>query len=162
MTLATLVFVAAQQLAPCPTERFGTAAQCGSIQVAENPARPDGRKIPIRFVVLRAQGQRLPEPVLLFNGGPGAASTDMAQLANGPFAPVRQERDFLLVDQRGSGGSYPLMCVAGAAQRPALAFGHLYDPAFAARCRQDLEGTADLTLYTSDRVAEDLEQVRRA
>ena len=161
LVVATATPLRAQQLAPCPTAEFGPRADCGTLAVWEDRAAGIGRRIDIRFVVLRAAGARAPEPVFMFAGGPGAGSTTLAELANGPLAPVRETRHIVLVDQRGTGGSNPLPCPTDAATNPAAAFGHVFDPAVMRRCRVELSRRADLALYTTDLAVQDVDDVRR-
>ncbi len=152
-----------QQPSPCPAGGFGPGAECRVLMVAENPELPQGRKIPIRYALLKATGSApRPEAVFLFSGGPGAASTEMVGFANGPLAPIREIRDIVLVDQRGTGGSNPLMCPAALKQHPELAFGTLFPPAAIAECRAKLAVIADLTRYTTDYAIGDIDQVRQA
>jgi pimeloyl-ACP methyl ester carboxylesterase len=158
--LALALILLGQQ--SCANARFGPGAECRTLSVPEDRARPDGRKIPIRYVVLRATGRRQPEPVFLFEGGPGAPSTGMAGLARGPFGPVMEFRDVVLVDQRGTGASHGLMCNLEARRYPARAFGHVFDPAFFAKCRAQLEKRADLTRYVTDVAVQDIDAVREA
>jgi pimeloyl-ACP methyl ester carboxylesterase len=152
-----------QQPSPCPAGGFGPGAECRVLMVAENPELPQGRKIPIRYALLKATGSApRPEAVFLFSGGPGAASTEMVGFANGPLAPIREIRDIVLVDQRGTGGSNPLMCPAALKQHPERAFGTLFPPAAIAECRAKLAVIADLTRYTTDYAIGDIDQVRQA
>lgn len=156
-----ILLLALQQGGPCPGSGFGPGAECRILMVAENPEHPAGRKIPIRYVVLRATGEKEPEALFLFSGGPGAASTDMVSLANGPLQAVRQRRDIVLVDQRGTGGSHVLMCDLEVRNYPARAFGHVFDPEFLTTCRKNLEKDTDLTRYTTEHAISDIDLVRR-
>jgi pimeloyl-ACP methyl ester carboxylesterase len=156
------VGVAAQDLGPCPIDRFGPRADCGTLTVAENPDAPSGRRIQISFAVLKAARPGGGEPVFVLAGGPGQGSTALAPLARGPLAPVRETRDIVLVDQRGTGGSNPLACPGGVRADPARAFGHVFPPDRFRRCLDSLEQRADLTRYRTDHAARDLDLVRRA
>lgn len=158
--LATAPAVAAQSPAPCASDRFGARAECGTIRVAEQPGAPESRTIDIAFAVLRAETRGAEYPVFLLAGGPGQGSTDLVDLARGPFAGARARRDFVLVDQRGTGGSNPLACDRDVAANPPLAFGHVFDPEFFAECRGRLEPRADLRLYVTDLAVQDLDAVR--
>jgi pimeloyl-ACP methyl ester carboxylesterase len=145
-------------LRPC-ADRFGPGAECGSIAVLEDRSRPNGRKIAIAFVVLRAP-TKSPEPVFLFAGGPGQGSTSLADLATGPFAPVRKIRDVVLVDQRGTGGSNPLLCPTDVGTNPAGAFGAVFASAVFRKCRVDLSDRADLAHYLTDLAVQDVDAIR--
>lgn len=157
------LLLAVQQPTPCPAGGFGPGAECRVLMVAENPAQPGGRKIPIRYALLKATGPSpRPEAVFLFSGGPGAASTEMVGMANGLLGAIRQIRDIVLVDQRGSGGSNPLMCPAALGTHPERAFGTLFPPAAIAECQVKLAAIADLTRYTTDDAIGDIDLVRDA
>ena len=47
----------------------------------------------------------LPDPLLLIAGGPGQSTVDFYMQNRSVFAPVRVDRDLILVDQRGTGRS---------------------------------------------------------
>jgi pimeloyl-ACP methyl ester carboxylesterase len=84
----------------------GTQARCGSFDVPENRARPNGPTIGLRVVVLPALLQPArPDAVAYLAGGPGDAATEQAaDLAQG-LPLLNTYNDILLVDQRGTGGS---------------------------------------------------------
>ncbi|MEZ4416954.1 MAG: alpha/beta hydrolase [Gemmatimonadota bacterium] len=152
----------AQTLSTCSDARLGEDARCGTMAVREDRSRPDGRMIDLNMVLLPASGASRAEPLFLLAGGPGQAATDLAGLALGPFAPLRQTRDIVLVDQRGTGGSNPLDCPSGSAEDPRKSFGALFRPAELAACAKRLSAHADLTLYRTDEVVADLDEVREA
>lgn len=93
-------------------------------------------------------------------GGPGQAATELAPLALGPFAPVRERRDVVLVDQRGTGKSNRIDCPLEAGIAPQSVFGGLFDPQRVRECLQRVRSRANPTLYTSDPVVDDLDEVR--
>ena len=159
-----LLLLLTQQASPCPAKGFGEGAECRVLMVAENPEAPGGRKIPIRYALLKATGPSpRPEAVLLFSGGPGGASTEMVGFVKqGPLAEINKVRDVVLVDQRGSGGSNPLMCPAALKQHPERAFGTLFPPIAIKECQQKLPQVADLTRYTTDYAIGDIELIRQA
>ena len=156
-----VLFLALQQPGTCSGSGFGPGTECRILTVAENPERPEGRKIPIRYVVLPATGAKEPEALFLFSGGPGAASSELVGMANGVLQSVRQRRDIVLVDQRGTGGSHGLMCDLELRNHPARAFGHVFDPGFMTTCRKNHEKDTDLTQYTTERAIADIDLVRR-
>ncbi len=147
-----------QTWSPCLEN--GPRARCATIEVPEDRTRPDGRRIGLAVAVLEAARPGGREPVVFFGGGPGGGSIELAELANGPYAEVRKTRDVLLVDQRGTGGSNGLLCRIDLSARPALAFGHLFNPEVFRRCRDSLATHADLRFYGTERAVEDLEDLR--
>lgn len=133
-------------------------ARCGTLTVPEDRARPDGRQIPLNVAVVPAVSRSPePDPVFLLAGGPGQAATEAFPALIPAFERLNQERDLVLVDQRGTGKSNPLRCL---------------DPddetvmdedrmiAELKACPARLE--SDLRLYTTEIAMQDLEAVRAA
>jgi pimeloyl-ACP methyl ester carboxylesterase len=149
------------RLEPCgPSESPGDAL-CGSLEVAEDPARPDGRRILLPLVVLPAIGGEAGESALFeLDGGPGLTTTDSKDFFLGPGRALRRGRDVVLLDQRGTGhGPHALRCPALESRGP---LDDDYDPAAVAACRDELARRADLTLYGTWQAAADLDQARAA
>lgn len=149
-------------LNPCRIPDVEGEARCGTYEVFENRATRKGRRIPLKIVVLPALGPKpAPDALFILAGGPGQAATDNADFYARVFARVRRERDIVMVDQRGTGGSNPLRCdLYGRSAQ-----GHLGDllPVDAVRaCRDEWERRADLRLYTTPVAMGDLDEVRAA
>jgi pimeloyl-ACP methyl ester carboxylesterase len=150
-------------LSPCHVPDFEQAARCGVLEVPENPAKPNGRRLSISVALIPALAQpALADPIVVLMGGPGEDAISAAGLYAVQFAALRQDRDLLLVDQRGTGQSGALPCALYSAKDPAISLRDLFPPAGVKRCVQLLRAHADLTQYTYDHFANDLEQVRRA
>jgi pimeloyl-ACP methyl ester carboxylesterase len=148
-------------LAPCAVREV--AGECGSLPVFENRQTRRGRTIDIRVMVLRAvDAVAASSAVFMFSGGPGTGSTQMAAAGNWWARPLRNSMDIVLVDQRGTGASHPLACPSPALVDPPAVFGHVYDVAHLAACRDSLERGADLTQYTTDAAVADIDDVRAA
>lgn len=149
-------------LTDCQIPNVGPA-KCGTYQVFENRVTKEGRIISLNIVVFPATGdKRQPDPVVYFAGGPGSAATEDARGIVFEFKKLREHRDLVFVDQRGTGNSNPLNC-------------DLYDPADlqsylgyflplepVRKCRTQLEPKADLKLYTTAIAMDDMEEVRAA
>jgi pimeloyl-ACP methyl ester carboxylesterase len=143
---------------PCEIAGIAGAVECGTLQVAEDRAAP-GREIPIYFVVARATVRPDADPGFFVTGGPGSAASDAARALSVELAALRAGRDFVFIDQRGTGRSAPLTC-ATAEGTPLLA--PMFDRASAAACRDALEARADLRLYTTSEAIRDVDAVRLA
>jgi pimeloyl-ACP methyl ester carboxylesterase len=131
--------------------------------VPEDRPAGAGRTIELQVAVLKATGSTpAPDPVFFLSGGPGGvASADFAWTA-GALAELNRSRDFVLVDQRGVGGSNALTCPGST-----LAVDDVLAPggdellsAYVRGCLATLTG--DPALYTSDLAADDLDDVRAA
>ena len=143
--------------APCPAP-IADKARCGTVEVLEDRARPEGRRIRLNVVVLPSLRPELGlAPMYDIDGGPGLPVSKNAFFYLGDGAAYR-DREIVMVDQRGTGASHPLRC-------PELETASLKEayPADAVRrCRAALEATADLTRYGTEDAVADLEDVRRA
>ncbi len=148
-------------LEPCTARGLPADARCGTLQVPENREQPGGRQLSLHVVVLPA---RTPAPareaLTFFGGGPGQAATGFAAGFGELFGPVRETRDLLFVDQRGTGRSSPLGCRFRDPQDLQTYLDHFIPPEAAAQCRDSLARTADLSRYGYPELAHDMEAVR--
>src|SRR5579862_1403407 len=148
-------------LQSCSVPGVQRSARCGAIEVPENPNRPGSRKLEIHFAVIPAtKGHALPDPIVPLLGGPGEAATEAGQFLD-RLAPMLDHRDLLLVDQRGTGQSGALRCQLFSSDDPAENLHNLFPPVRVEDCAKDLSTRADLTQYSYQRFADDLEKVRR-
>ena len=146
---------------PCDDERLAKIARCGTVTVAENRLLSNGRSISLNVVVMPATSPPPHTPPLFdIDGGPGLGATKNAEFYALYGPAYRANRNVVIVDQRGTGRSNPLHCTE--IENPETAYQPLFPPDAVGRCRQLLEGSADLTMYgTRDAVA-DLDDVRSA
>ena len=83
-------------------------ARCLLFSVAENPELPDARQIDLKVMILPAiKPQPEADPFVIIVGGPGEAATEAGVTLAPVFAKLRQDRDILLLDQRGTGSLSP-------------------------------------------------------
>jgi pimeloyl-ACP methyl ester carboxylesterase len=147
----------------CTLEGVPGPAKCGTLEVYENRATKQGRMIGINVAVLPATGdKREPDPLVYFAGGPGSAATEDAQGIAEVFKKVREHRDLLFVDQRGTGKSNPLNCPFFNPNDLQSYLGYFFPIEDVRKCRPQLEATADLKLYTTDIAVDDMDEVRAA
>lgn len=102
-------------LEPCRLEHpYGLGsveARCGTLSVPEDRESPAGRHVELAIAVVPAvSAQARPDPLFLLAGGPGQGAREAFVGVLGALAGVRRERDIVLVDQRGTGGSNKLQC----------------------------------------------------
>src|SRR5687767_5989524 len=130
-------------LSPCEPRGIPGPAKCGTFEVFENRATRKGRKISINVLVLPATGdKREPDPLFYFAGGPGSAATEDARGIARLFSKIRENRDLVFVDQRGTGGSHPLDCVFFNPSDQQSYLGHFFPLEDVRKCRQQLETKA--------------------
>ena len=155
----------------------GAHVDCGYVTVIEDRARPDGYVIKVAVARLRGSvPSPRPDPVIYLAGGPGEGALHKAAdvFGNQAFiADMRfiwEERDLILLDQRGIGHSEPrLECPVYYRRRmglPALGL----DPDEVQReveallaCRRTLsEQGIDVSAYTPEAIAADVADLATA
>ncbi len=150
-------------LTDCVVQGIQGKQKCGTLEVYENRATKSGRKISLNIVVYPATGEkRQPDPVFYFAGGPGSAATDDARGFVPEFRKLREHRDLVFVDQRGSGSSHPLDCTFFNKADPQSYLGYFFPLEEVRKCRAELEPKADLKLYTTSIAMDDIDEVRAA
>jgi pimeloyl-ACP methyl ester carboxylesterase len=86
----------------------GVTIQCGTLTVPQNRAKPLDTEVKLPFAILRSfQRKPLPDAVIHLHGGPGGSSLLFADEGVRVFEPLRETRDVVLFDQRGSGLARP-------------------------------------------------------
>lgn len=179
MIAAILATAAAFQPAHCALKGVPATfeqehgVQCGWVTVPLRAADPKGKLIRLWTARIRATGDRSEDPVLYINGGPGIATVD-AILPNltesKTIGLLRQGRDVILFDQRGSGRSEEALCPSLAKGLDAIEAAGLDPAAEEARsraefgkCRTEIEKAGlDQGAYTTDATVGDMEVLRRA
>jgi pimeloyl-ACP methyl ester carboxylesterase len=151
----------AGKLKPCRVPDVDEEVLCGTYEVYEDRAARQGRKIALNIVVLPATTpDAATEPLVFLAGGGVAPATRYARFFSRAYADLRRQRDILLVDQRGSGGSNPLECDL---PTDPTTSGYRDEARFleaVRRCRKELEQKADLRYYTTPLAMDDLDEVR--
>ncbi|MDX6384902.1 MAG: hypothetical protein QOK48_2475 [Blastocatellia bacterium] len=137
--------------------------RCGSFDVFEDRNRKSGRRITLKIVVFPATGQdQKADPLFYIPGGPGSSATEDAPFVAPQFAKIREHRDLVFVDQRGTGGSNPLNCDFFKPGDLRSYLGDYFPLDDVRKCREQLQTRADLTLYTTPIAMDDLDDVRAA
>src|SRR5690606_18526629 len=87
------------------------AARCGHLARPENPDDPRSKVLLLHVAVVPALRLEPAEDALfVLSGGPGQAASEFYLAYSPAFARIRRDRDIVLVDQRGTGGSNRLDC----------------------------------------------------
>jgi pimeloyl-ACP methyl ester carboxylesterase len=136
---------------------------CGRYEVFEDRVANAGRKISLKIVVFPAPGsEKLADPFWYIPGGPGSSATEDAPYIANQFRKLRERRDIVFVDQRGTGESHPLNCEFFNINDPQSYFGYYFPLEAVRKCRAQLEPDANLKLYTTSIAMDDFEDVRAA
>ena len=147
---------------PCRTSDGNTEGLCGKYEVYENRTAKSGRKIALNIMVLPSLSEKpAADPWFALAGGPGQSAVE-AFPQTGFTAKVQQQRDVVLVDQRGTGGSNPLPCTLRDPNNMQQVIGEEIPVEKVKACRAELEKKADLTQYTTSIAMDDLDEVRQA
>lgn len=161
--------------ADCPFEvpSDTTGLKCGYLEVPENRANPEGRKLRLAVAVLASLSENpKQDPLVYLSGGPGGASLKFIPWRmDSPFwNRYRQDRDLVFYDQRGTGFSDPAFCPEldlalynTAFQGMAPNEQHRQELAAFEACRDKmLAAGIDFAYYNSTVSAHDLADLRRA
>ena len=153
------------QLEPCRLPGWNEDVRCGKYEVFEDRQAKTGRKIALKIVVLPALNEKpQPDPVFYLMGGPGGSATELiARAGKNYLAMLRRNRDLVFVDQRGTGGSNPLVCNLYPDKNDMADYFREVLPIERLRaCRAELEKVAGLNLYSTPIAMDDLDEVRAA
>jgi pimeloyl-ACP methyl ester carboxylesterase len=136
----------------------GHTIDCGYLIVPENRSRNDSRSIQLAVAIVRAPRAGQQPPVLYLAGGPGSSALDeFLSDPEGWNYPFLQTRDFILLDQRGTGYSFPTLDCPELADADFTAG----NPERDCHSRLRAEGI-DLTAYNSAENGADVADLRRA
>ncbi len=92
----------------------GETMECGIVTVPENYADPEGRQIELFYMRLFSTSKApAADPLIYLSGGPGIAGTN--EVSGNPITlsnlnQMRERRDIVTYDQRGTGYSNYLLC----------------------------------------------------
>ena len=158
---------------PMPANEIeGKTVFCGTVQVPEDHARPDGRKITLKFTVLKTWSQYPePDPVVYLQGGPGGSAISQIPLYAKSFDDFRKTRDVVFWDQRSAGLSgQSVKCfkalaanAALIARKPEEAINTGGARNIIGDCLKELNAAGiDITRYNTTENAKDIRTVTRA
>lgn len=137
-------------------------SRCLTFTVAENPELPDGRQLQLNVMVVPSiRPLPEPDPFVILVGGPGQAATEDGLAVLPLFQRIREDRDILLVDQRGTGANSPLDCEFPEDDALLQASAELLlqvQQEFLEQCLAEVD--ADPRYYTTDLAVQDLEAIR--
>ncbi|MGY2066187.1 alpha/beta hydrolase [Blastococcus sp. SYSU DS0619] len=87
----------------------GVEIECGTLPVPADRDDPDAGEIQLAFGIVRSDADDVAEdPVVYLSGGPGQSTLELVPQAYGLlYEPLTQNRDLVLVDQRGTGLTEP-------------------------------------------------------
>ena len=151
----------AQALKPCLVKGLGVEqgieARCGTVVVAENRAKPNGRTIGLRVVVVPASSKPVAKDAVTYlAGGPGSGAASEYVGLKQAWPAVNAHHDLLLVDQRGTGRSNAHACPKPTKPLTSKAVLHAYTLA----CVNAFGG--DVRQYGTRMAMDDLDAVRAA
>ncbi|HMP39148.1 MAG TPA: alpha/beta fold hydrolase [Roseiflexaceae bacterium] len=155
------------------TPPAGVTVECGDLLVPEDRSTPEGRQIRLHVALFRSRSATpAPDPIIYLEGGPGGHALARAELAfNEWFAPLLDDRDLIIFDQRGTGFSEPSLACGEITELgfelldkdiPSAEANQLFTAA-ALRCRDRLAGEGiNLAMYNSVASAADVADLRIA
>lgn len=159
---STQTVSAIDRLKPCTGYDNPVDAYCGTLKVYENRETKQGRQIDLNIVLLPAlRPDAQPDPLFFLAGGPGQGAARMAKPIKELFRRVQNDRDIVLVDQRGTGHSHPLNCLNDEEEDSLKSLAET-EPQSLDRLKACMSKyDADLTQYTTTIAMDDLDDVRQ-
>jgi pimeloyl-ACP methyl ester carboxylesterase len=137
------------------------SAQCGFLEVPENPAEPQGHKIKLHVAYAKATTPTVEaDPVFIFAGGPGQAASETWVMLRAMLDKIRKNRDIVMIDQRGTGQSNKLQCISEGEDDLNAEIDLELLTRQTRQCAEDLDG--DPRFYTTTHGMRDYDTVRRA
>jgi pimeloyl-ACP methyl ester carboxylesterase len=168
----------AVSIVPCakpvsPLEIEGKTLICGTVNVPEDHATPEGRRMDLKFAVYKSRSLvPAADAVVHLHGGPGGGIVDAVSLTSMFFEKLRARRDIVAFDQRGVDASgADTRCVATVAGNVArmvdAASGTTLPPeafdALAKACLTELKANGtDISKINTEQNALDVQAVMRA
>lgn len=141
-----------------PGRLLSAQARCGELEVAENPADPEGRRISLAYAVVPARvSNPEPDPVVFLAGGPGQSARGTLPFMRLLLRDVNRTRDLIFLDQRGTGGSNILDCEFSEVDAFVTPDWEEFDAELRECVRQ---WDAEVRFYTTAHGADDLELLR--
>jgi pimeloyl-ACP methyl ester carboxylesterase len=132
-------------------------ARCGVLLVPEDRTNPGARQIELNIAVIPAiKRSPQPDPLFMLAGGPGQSAVEAYPAMIPLLFQIHEDRDIILVDQRGTGKSNPLRCLTP--EDDSLSEEQVL--AKLAACPDTLD--ADLRFYHTEIAMTDLDAVRSA
>jgi pimeloyl-ACP methyl ester carboxylesterase len=154
------------ELKSCKLPGVEHGALCGVMKRPLDPAQPTGPRIDVHVAVLPALARhKRDDPVFFLAGGPGQSAIDVAGPVSAMLGRFLNRRDLVLVDQRGTGKSAPLVCdERSELTRPTADSGTAALLPRLAACRVKLQALphGDLRQYTTTIAVQDFDAVRAA
>ena len=145
--------------------------ECGYLVVPQNRKQKNRPNIKLHVAVVHSKNENpAPDPVVILNGGPGGYTLDSIGHWLDIFTPIRNYRDLIIIDQRGTGYSQPSLNCPEAEDQEYQDWGrnisyitqnqNYLQALQACHDRLIAEGI-DLSSYTSATNASDVEDLRK-
>ncbi|KEP68853.1 alpha/beta hydrolase [Thioclava dalianensis] len=153
-----------------PLEVEGQTVICGRVTVPEDHDAPDGATIPLAFAVLKSHSTApAPDPVIYLHGGPGGYTVQTIPTNAALFDFLRDRRDIVLFDQRGSGISDQTIACYNEFSEDFMQFAQADEETMfdadqpLAKCLSETVATGvDLSLYNTTQSARDVRAIMDA
>ena len=149
---------------PCRIAGWPNELRCGQVERPLNPAEPQGRKISVHYLLVPAKSRsKLPDPVVMFAGGPGQAAIRLAPKVIPGLSSLNNRRDLIFIDQRGTGLSAPLQCADTRSLPASEALSSEGQQRRLQQCLAQLQQLphGDLRFYTTSVAMQDFDAVRQ-
>lgn len=147
-------------LSSCFLEGLAQSVKCGTLEVPENWQNPTDATVSLNIAVIPSVASTpKQDPLFLLMGGPGQAAVELAPMLSRVFRQVRESRELVIIDQRGTGKSSPLSCEDESGD----IYGDVFSDFLASDITACIDGyDVDLSQYNTNNAVLDFEAVREA
>jgi pimeloyl-ACP methyl ester carboxylesterase len=133
----------------------------GTFEVFENRDAGEGRMISLKVVVLHARDENpRPDPIFYFAGGPGQGIADLYR--GFEDSELRQKRDMVLINQRGTGDDNHLQVEVGTDEDLQTYMDTAFQVEVYRKALADLQKNYDLSMYSTSTAMDDINEARIA
>lgn len=135
--------------------------ECGTISVPENRNEPNGNKLDLQVVKVLSDNPNKPaDPIVYLEGGPGGSALGRLGTFTAAFSRLLEDRDLIIMDQRGTGYSRPKISCVYDDERAAQTDG-IYEVMTACHTRL-AKGEIDFPVFNTVENAADFADLRYA
>jgi len=110
--LCSIPLISAQETVEstqCVEEPYGFMTTCGYVTLPQDYDHPENGTVQIYYAQIKSQSDNpKPDPLVYLVGGPGSSGSQLLQSSFRAYLrPFAQDRDVIVIDQRGTGLSNP-------------------------------------------------------
>jgi pimeloyl-ACP methyl ester carboxylesterase len=145
---------------PCRIEHYAFEIECGQLTISKANSLSEPPTLHYFKVAAKVRYPK-PEPVIWIPDGLGIVATERAPFIISNLARLRNHRDLVWMDIRGTGKSNPIDCVDNTPPSMAARVYRYSDTEFVSKCHERLKSAGGIEAFSNFKIARDYEALRR-